>query len=433
MLKTKLELITEKAREDRKVRFTSLAHHLNEPFLAECYHELKKRRAAGVDGISVEEYGQNLEGKLKTLVGKLKTKRYFPQPVKRVYIPKGDGKQRPLGIPCVEDRVVQMGIGRILESIFETDFLPVSYGFRPGRSCHDALRKFDEVVMRQAINHVVEVDIKGYFDHINHTWLEECLKQRISDPSFLQVIRRVLKSGVMEEGLVKATEEGSPQGGVCSPILSNIYLHYVLDLWFEKKLKKEMKGIVELIRYADDFVICCQYADEAKRVLERIRERFAKFGLSLAEDKTRICEFGRQAPRNGRNSRAIDFLGFAHYCTLSRKGHFMVGRRTIGKRFRTKLNAISVWLRKIRNQVPIEAWWKNLCLKLKGHYQYYGIMGNYRGIERFYREVKKNAFKWWNRRSQQKSGSWKQFLLMAERHHLPKPRMVRNFSFMATT
>jgi len=326
-----------------------------------------------------------------------------------------------------------MGIKRILEAIFETDFLSVSYGFRPGKSCHDALRRFDEVVIRQDINWVLEVDIRGFFDHLHHEWLIKCLKQRISDPSFLKLIWRILKSGVMEEGLVKATEAGAPQGGVCSPVLSNIYLHFVLDLWFEKELKKEIRGNAELIRYADDFVVCCQNEAEAKRILERIRERVAKFGLSLAEDKTRICAFGRKAPRNGENAKTIDFLGFTHYCTLSRRGHFIVGRRTIGKRFLRKLRMIKEWFQGIRNKVSIKIWWKTLCLKLKGHYQYYGIMGNYRGIERFYKEVKKLTFKWWNRRSQHHSGNWEQFLVMAERYHLPKPKMLRNFSFMGTT
>ena len=242
LLETKLTLIAKRAKAEPKLRFTTLAHLLDEKFLAECYGELKRGKASGIDGVSVEEYGKGLEEKLKGLVGRMKAKQYRPQAVRRVYIPKGNGKLRPLGIPAAEDKVVQVGVAHILEAIFEGDFLDVSHGFRPGRGSHDALEAYDRMVKTKPVSYVIEVDIKGYYDHIDHGWLMKCLEQRIADPSFLRLIGRTLKAGVMEEGVRSETEMGAPQGGIVSPILSNIYLHYVLDLWFERKLKKSLKG-----------------------------------------------------------------------------------------------------------------------------------------------------------------------------------------------
>lgn len=318
-METKLDLIAKQAHGNPACRFTSLAYLLSEGFLTACYEGLKKKKkASGVDGVSVEEYGKDLSKNLQGLVSRMKAKQYYPQPVRRVYIPKRDGsKLRPLGIPAVEDKIVQKGVARILEAIYEQDFLEVSYGFRPGRGCHDALRVFDRAVMSRPVSYVIEVDIKGYFDHLSHTWLAAFLRHRISDPSFLSLIVRMLKAGVMEEETWTATEEGSPQGGNVSPILSNVYLHYVLDLWFEKKLKKSLKGYAELIRYADDFVICCQYGWEAERILTELKGRLAKFGLTIAEEKTHIRAFGRfaydQAKKTGRGADTVEFLGFTHY------------------------------------------------------------------------------------------------------------------------
>ena len=424
LLKTKLDLITERAKREPKCRFTTLAHLLDEPFLAESHQMLNRRRAPGVDGTSVEEYGRNLKENLTGLVARMKAKRYRPQPVRRVYIPKGPNKVRPLGIPTAEDRVVQMGVARILTSIFEGDFLNLSYGFRPKRGCHDALRAFDTMVVTQKVNYVIEVDIKGYYDHISHAWLIKCLKQRIADPSFLSLMVRMLKAGVMEEGQWMETAEGAPQGGVASPVLSNIYLHYILDLWVERKLKKALKGYVELIRYADDFVIGCQYQWEAEKVLAELKERLKKFGLEVSEEKTRIVGFGRFTREVG----TVGFLGFTHFCARSRKGRFVVGRRTDGKRLRAALKAMNIWLRTVRNKEPLPVWWAWLRKRMEGHYQYYGITGNGRSIGEYHNVVTRMAYKWWNRRSQRRSGRWKAFQRRLSWNPLPRPRIVRDFA-----
>lgn len=436
MLETKLDLIAKRARQEPTHKFTSLAHLLNETFLAECYGMLKKRKAPGVDGISVEEYGEGLEEKLKELVGRMKARQYRPQPVRRVHIPKGKDKLRPLGIPAVEDKVVQMGMTRILEAIFEGTFLDVSYGFRPGRGCHDALQALDRMVMKQPVSYVIEVDIKGYYDHIDHKWLMRCLEEKIADPSFLRLIGRTLKAGVMEEGRRIETEVGAPQGGIVSPILSNIYLHYILDLWFEKKLKKSLTGHAQLIRYADDFVIGCQHKWEAVKILAELKERLRKFGLEVSEEKTRIVEFGRfareRAERREEKAGTVDFLGFTHFCAEGRNGMFVVGRRTSGKKFRVALMAMNDWLRCVRNRIPLKEWWKILGWKLTGHYQYYGITGNGNGIYRFYRKVLWLAFKWWNRRSQMRSGGQNVFSKMVWLHPLPLPRIAHSFRLAAS-
>ena len=437
MLKTKLDLITERAKREPETRFTSLAHLLNEEYLTECYEALKRGRAAGVDGVSVEEYGKGLEGKLKGLVDRMKAKQYRPQAVRRVFIPKGNGKLRALGIPAVEDKVVQMGMARILEAIFEGDFLDVSHGFRPGRGCHGALQALDRMAMAKPVSHVIEVDIKEYYEHIDHKWLKRCLEQRIADPSFLSLIVRTLKAGVMEEGVRSETEEGTPQGGIISPILSNIYLHYILDLWFERKLKKGLKGYAELIHYADDFVIGCQYGWEAEKILVELKERLKKFGLEVSEEKTRIVEFGRfaeeRAEKRGGKAGTVEFLGFTHFCTKSRGGRFMVGRKTSGRRFRAKLVAMNRWLKSVRNREPIPDWWRVLKWKLNGHYQYYGITGNRKGIDRYYHEVLKMVYKWWNRRSQTRSGSWEEFQRRLRWNPLPTPRLTHIFRMAYAT
>lgn len=431
LLETKLTLIAKRAKAEPKLRFTTLAHLLDEEYLAECYGGLKRGKACGIDGVNVEEYGKDLEKKLRGLVGRMKAKQYRPQAVRRVNIPKGNGKLRPLGIPAVEDKVVQMGMARILEAIFEGDFLDVSHGFRPGRGCHDALQAYDRMVITKKVNHVIEVDIKGYYDHIDHGWLMKCLEQRIADPSFLRLIGRTLKAGVMEEGVRKETEIGAPQGGIISPILSNIYLHYVLDLWFERVLKKSLKGYAELIRYCDDFVIGCQYEWEAENILAELKERLKKFGLEVSEEKTRIVGFGRfaqeRAETRGAEMGTVEFLGFTHFCTTNRRGRFMVGRQTSGKRFRAKLVAMNAWLKSVRNIVPLAEWWRILCLKLNGHYQYYGVTGNERKIARFHWEVKRMAYKWWNRRSQMSSGGWDEFQRRLQWNPLPRPRIIHNF------
>ena len=427
-LETQLATLTQRARGNPRCQFTSLAHLLTEESLRECLGKLKKDKAPCVDGVTVKDYEAHLEENLKDLVERLMEKKYRPQPVRRVYIPKASGEKRPLGIPTLEDKVVQMGVKRIMEAIFEVDFVEMSYGFRPGRSCHDALETIDKTIMTKPVNYVVDMDIEKFFDTVDHEWMLKCVRQRIVDPSLLRLIARFLKSGIMEEGKYQETEEGTPQGGIISPLLANIYLHYVLDLWFEKKVKKGLKGYAQLVRYADDFVVCFQYGDEACKFGEMLRERLSKFGLKISEKKSKIIEFGRyaglRALRGGKGVETFDYLGFTHYCGKSRKGKFMLGRKTAKKKFRQEMKSLNQWLKAVRNQVKLEEWWKVLGQKLRGHYQYYGISGNYRGIQQFFWEAQRLTHKWVNRRSQRKSYNWEQYNHLLEHNPLPKPRIM---------
>jgi len=424
---TGLTSLTLRAREDPKCQFTSLAHLLSEDFLKGCFWELKRDKASGVDGVTVQEYEVNLEEKLKDLVGRMKAKRYRPQPVRRVYIPKPDGSKRGLGIPAVEDKIVQMGIKKILEAIFEVDFMDVSFGFRPNRSCHDALDVVDKTIMTKPVNYVVDMDIEKFFDTIEHGWLMRCLRERIKDTSLLRLIGRFLKAGVMEEGKYMEVDRGTPQGGVISPILANIYLHYVLDLWFEKAVKKQLKGYAQLIRYGDDFIVCFQSGSEARGFEEMLRQRLGKFGLKIAEGKSRVIGFGRyeweKARQEGTRVASFDFLGFTHYCDKTRKGKFKLGRKTSSKKFRQKMKAVNQWLKSVRNQVKLAEWWKVLGLKLVGHYRYYGISGNLSALRKFSRETSKLAYKWINRRSQKKSYTYAQYCKFKKYNPLPEPRI----------
>lgn len=417
-VETKLDCLSKIAKDRPETKFTTLAYLLNEGFLLRCYRELKDK-AAGVDGETLESYGKDIEAKLKGLVERMKAKRYVPQPVRRVQIPKDNGQTRPLGIPAVEDKIVQLGMKKILEAIFEGDFLGVSYGFRPKRNCHEALKAVDKAIMNKPVRYVVEADIEGYFENIDHKRLMESLGQRINDPSFFSLVVRFLKAGIMEAGIYQETDKGTPQGGILSPILSNIYLHYVLDLWFERELKQGLTGYAEEIRYADDFVICVENKEDAETVIIKLRKRLGEFGLRLSEDKTRIIEFGRKAEK----PETFDFLGFTHYCDKTRWGGFKVGVRTSRKRFRQKMKAMNGWLKSVRNLVELRAWWKVLKAKLIGHYNYYGISGNYKSIERYYRKTLTLVYKWVNRRSQKASFNYREFLEYLERYALPKPKI----------
>ena len=433
-METKLRTLTEKARRDVKLRFTSLAHYLDENFLKGCYEEIRRKKAPGgrpkapgVDGVVIEEYGKDLDANLKDLVARMKAKAYRPQPVRRVYIPKLDGGERPLGILAAEDKIVQLGIAKILSAIYETDFLGVSYGFRPGRNAHQAVARVGQAITRQPVNYVVDMDIEKFFDSMSQDWLIKCLEVRIADPSLIRLVVRFLKSGVMEEGKWTQTELGAPQGGNLSPVLSNIFLHYVLDLWMEKKIRPTLKGYAEYCRFADDFVVCFEREDEAKAFSEELKARLAKFGLKLSEKKSGVIAFGRSIWEKARNEGGrigtFDFLGFTHYCGKSRKGAFRLGRKTSSKKFRAKLKAMNLWLKTVRNMVPLEEWWPVLCAKLRGHYSYYGISGNIRALQAFYWMTQKWAFKWINRRSQKRSYNWEQFYRYLQWNPLPRPRI----------
>ncbi|MCD6318417.1 group II intron reverse transcriptase/maturase [Candidatus Aerophobetes bacterium] len=424
---TKLSSLSFRARENPQLRFTSLAHILTLDFLKECFWELKKNEAPGVDRVRVKEYRGNLEENLKDLVERLKSKRYRPQPVRRVYIPKPKKGKRPLGIPIVEDKIVQMELKRILEAIFEVDFLDVSYGFRPGRNCHQALDVLDKVVMGKPVNYIVDMDIEKFFDTVNHKCLMKLLRKRIADPNILRLIGRLLRQEVMEEGKYHQVDNGTPQGGILSPLLANIYLHYCLDMWFEKVVKREAIGFCKLIRYCDDFVVGFQKISDARAFGKALRERLSRSGLKISKEKSRIIPFGRypwlSTHGKGKKLKTFDFLGFTHYCTRTRKGHFRVGRKTAKAKFRQRIKELNGWLKDTCNLIELKEWWQILRLKLLGHYNYYGISGNMLKMNAFYKRAIRLTFKWMNRRSQKKSYNWTQFYRFLQYNPLPKPRI----------
>jgi len=425
---TKLHRIAEKARREPGFKFTSLYHLMNEELLRGCFKRLRKDAAAGIDKMTKDMYAENLEANLSNLIDRLHRMAYIPQPVRRKYIPKpGSAKQRPLGIPCFEDKLVQAGLVRILESVYEQDFIEDSYGFRPARSCHNALKVLSETVENRPINHIVEADIKGFFDNVNQEWLMKFLAHRIEDKRIQRMVKRFLKAGVAEDGSVTVSDEGTPQGGVISPLLANIYLHYALDLWFEKVHSKSCTGYARLIRYADDFVVCFQRKADADRFRMELPKRLGKFGLEVEPTKTRAMEFGRfavqHAKRRGKRAETFDFLGLTHYCGTKRDGTgFRMKRVTARKKFIAKLKIFKEWLKKART-LKTKNLWETAKAKLRGHYNYYGVTDNLRGIARFGQEVKRLLFKWLNRRGKKNSLNWEKFKEMLKRFPLPQPRI----------
>jgi len=402
---TKLAFITKRSIHKPQEKITSLAYSLNEEYLTECYKELKKRKAAGIDKRRLESYSEEeIKKEIKETIAKMKAKKYKPKPVKRIFIEKANGRQRPLGIPTVIDKIVRQGIKKIIETIYEPHFLNSSYGFRPNKNCCQALKAVHKMVITKPINWIIDIDIKGFFDNVGHHWMIECLNQKIADPNFRSIIIKFLKAGIIQENKYYDTKQGTPQGGILSPILANIYLHYVLDLWFEYKLKKKIKGYTEIIRYADGFIIGAQTKPEAEQILKEIKERLKKFNLEVSSEKTRIIEFGRYAEENSKNRGKrkpdpFDFLGFTHYCSKSRKGNFLMKAKTNKKRMKQKTKEMNQWLKAIRNQVKIKDIWKVLKAKLRGRYNYYGISVSNRSIQLYYYQTTKLTFKWMNRRS----------------------------------
>lgn len=419
---TKLLKISEVAKENNRYRFTSLVSLIDEEFLLQCYSELKKNKASGTDGVSLEEYGLSLQDNITNLHERMLRMSYRPKPVRRVNIPKDNGKTRPLGIPTVEDKIVQQAVTKILQSIYEPQFLDMSFGFRPGRSCHEALERVDFSIYARATSFIIDADIKGFFDNVKHDWMIKFLEHRIADRRLLRFVARFLKAGIIEEGKYYETEDGTPQGGILSPVLSNIYLHYVLDLWIMKQ-KTGLQEYIECVRYADDFVICVQSKKLAEKLLSELKMRLSKFGLELSEEKTRIIRFGRYAKGKEIRPKTFDFLGITHYCSVSHRGKFMVGRRTSRKKYRQKLKEMNLWLKRVRSHLPLSEIWKTLSLKLNGHYQYYGLSGNLRMVGNYYYHTRRLVYKWLNRRSQRRSMNWKEFLKYTEKYPLPTPRL----------
>ena len=436
-LSTELNRLSEIAARDSKIKFTSLAHLLTEEFLKGSYSDLNHRAAAGIDQVSCESYGGELDRNIADLVKRLRENRYRANDIRRVWIPKPDGRERPLGIPVLEDRIVQRGVAKILSAIYEQDFLDVSYGFRAGKSGHDALKTLELSIMKGGVNYLIDVDIKGYFDHVDHKWLMRMMKERIVDRTVLRLIGKWLRAGVLEEGKRIRNEVGVPQGGVISPLLANIYLHYVLDLWIMRKVRKELAGRIYLIRYADDFVIGCTDREDAQKVREKLPDRLKQFGLELSPEKSRLIEFGRRAylegKENGSRLNTFDFLGFTHYMTRSRKGGARLSRKTIGKRYRSTLMAMNDKLRKLRNLLSFRELHVHLGRVLKGYYNYYGFAGNAATLKKLAYAVERMWFKWLNRRSQRKSFNWEEFQERLKRFPLPRPRIVKGYSWIYAT
>ncbi len=352
-------------------------------------------------------------------------------PAKRVYIPKNETEKRPLGIPALENKIVERGITWILESIYEQDFLNCSYGFRPERNCHQALKALNDMIMFKPVNHIVEADIKGFFDNVPHQELLDFIRIRIRDTALLELLGRFLKAGYIDDGMLIGTENGTHQGSILSPMLSNIFLHYVLDVWFEKEVKTHTDGFCELIRYADDFICVVQYAGDAKRIEEVLKKRFNRYGLEIHPEKSRKISFGRyekeNADKQNRKPNTFDFLGFTHFCATSIRGKFKVGRKTSRKKFTNKCVEMNEWLKSVRNKVLTKEWWKTLQAKLRGHIQYYGVSENFQHVRKFCKITVMLARKWLNRRSQKKKMSWEKYNRYLRKYPLPQPRIVHSF------
>ena len=432
---TKLQRIARKASKEKRFQFTSLFHLMNKELLLECFTQLKGEAAAGIDNITKEDYAKDLDAHLQDLIKRLHKMAYKPQPVLRVYIPKaGSAKRRPLGIPALEDKLVQAGLVKILQAIYEQDFNTDSYGFRPKRSCHDALRALSEAVEANPVHYMVEADIKGFFDHVDQAQLLTFMRHRIADKRMLRYIKRFLNAGIQVDGQHKASARGTPQGGVISPLLANIYLHYTLDLWFEKRVKRNSRGYTRLIRYADDYVACFQFEEDAKHFKQDMEERLNQFHLEIASEKTKLFEFGvfaqSKAKSRGERAETFDFLGFTHYCSRSRDGRrFRMKRKTISKRFTAKLKMYKEWL-KVNRTLPTADILKTTAAKLRGHFAYYGVTDNGKSIRNFAYQVLLYLLKWLNRRGKRGCYTWDKLNKLLELFPLPKPRtMVNLLSF----
>lgn len=376
-MSTQLERIAAKARADRKLRFTALAHHLTPEFLRETWRLMNRRGASGIDGETAREFERDLDRRTEELVARLKARKYQAPPVRRVEIPKpGADKRRPLGIPTVEDRLVQRAVARILEAIYETDFLDVSFGYRPGRSPHHALRKLREHILMGRVNYVLKADIHGFFDHLNLAWLMKMLQLRIGDPIILRLIGKWLRAGAMVNGVIVQTVEGVSQGGPISPVLANIYLHYVLDLWFERVFARQCKGKACLVRFADDYVTCFQYRADAERFKAALAERLGKFHLTIADGKTQLIVFGRfaheRAAHQGERPGRFEFLGFTHVGGRDRHGRFAVIRIPSVRSCRRFLARVKAWLRERLHAKRLDQQ-KHLATMLRGFYEYFSL------------------------------------------------------------
>jgi RNA-directed DNA polymerase len=428
---TKLERIAKLARQAPTMSFRTLAHHIDEEWLLEAYRRTRKDGAAGVDGQTGKEYEQNLQGNLRALLERVKAGQYRAPAVRRVHIPKGDGQTRPLGIPTFEDKVLQRAVAMVLEAVYEQDFLDCSHGFRPRRSAHGALTALRDAMMEMGGGWVYEVDIKKFFDTIDHERLKEAIRQRVCDGALLRLIGKWLNAGVNEAGVLSRPSEGTPQGGVISPLLANIFLHVVLDTWFEQEVRPRMRGRTVLVRYADDFVIVFEQEADARKVTDVLPKRFEKYGLTIHPDKSRLVQFKRPTstpPKGDRRGdcETFDLLGFTHFWARSRNAFWVVMLKTATSRLSRALQRVNEWCRRNRHR-PVREQWSTLVQKLRGHYQYFGIAGNWSRLYAFRRGMYGAWRKWLNRRSQRARMTWHQMRLLSERYDLPvPPTQLRN-------
>lgn len=427
-METKLERIASKSANTKRSEFTSLYHLINKELLMQCHKEADGNKAVGIDEITKREYSENLEGNIENLVDRLKRKSYKPLPSLRVYIPKSNGKMRPLGIACYEDKIVQLALKKILEAIYEPKFLNCMHGFRANRRCHTAVKELYDRINIGKITRVVDADIKGFFDHMKHEWILKFLNYYIKDKNILRLVKKYLKAGIIDNGQLVKSDEGTAQGNIISPVLANIYMHNVLTLWFQYIIAKECKGECFLVVYADDFIAGFQYPWEAERFYEQLRSRMAKFGLELEENKSRIVESGRYLAslkaKRGESTRlgTFDFLGFTFYCGRTTKGNPWIMPKTSSKKFRQKVKEIKIWLYNNKEQKLGKLMYM-LNVKLVGHYRYYGISFNSRMISNYKQQVRELLYKVLNRRSEKKSYTREGFIEMMKYYKLVNPKI----------
>lgn len=420
---TGLERIAQNKLRYPESKHLNLIHFVNVDNLTMAYKRMGRKKAAGVDNVRKDEYGENLDGNLNQLVRNMKKLSYRPQPTKRVYIPKaGSNKMRPLGIPSFEDKLVQGIMSDVLNEIYEPLFYPFSYGFRMGKDCHKAVKDLTETIHRNKVNYVVDADIKGFFDNVDHKILMEFLREEIGDETFLRYITRFLKAGIMEDGKRIESDKNIPQGGLISPTLGNVYLHYALDMWFEIVVKKYCKGFCRMIRYADDFVCCFEYKAEAEEFFMKLQDRLAKFKLEIEVNKSKIIPFGRNATGS---KETFDFLGFTFINGVSRKGNYCTIRQTSTKKMSAKMKLANEWIR-ANMHMPVKELIKKLNTKLIGHYRYYGIIGNYDKMDMFRWYVTERLRSWLNRRSQKANMTWEKFRKIQEYNPIARPKIYHS-------
>lgn len=422
---TKLRRIAWLSSQDEQKQFSQLIHHFNEDALLVCYQELDTKKAIGIDGVSKESYGANLQQNLKSLVSRLKSMSYIPGDIRSVEIPKeGSGnKTRNLGISNFEDKIVQKMMQKVLDSIYEPTFLASSFGFRSGIGAHDAIRALDKHLKSNVVECVIDIDLANFFGTIDRKLLLVILQEKIQDKKLLRYIQRMFRAGILSKGELMVEEEGIVMGSVCSPILANIFAHYVIDRWFKDIVKEHCKGTVELFRYCDDAVICCQYKEDASRIKTALVRRLAKYNLSLNEEKTKIVNFSKAGYKNKIKQGGFDFLGFTFYLGKSRRGYIISKAKTSGKRMSSKLKKVNDWCKAIRNKHKLPIIWQKFCIKLGGHIRYYGVSFNSYAIANFLHRAIAIMFKWLNRRSQRKSFTWDKFKLFMDKNPLPKVKI----------